>query len=133
MPYPRALAHRLGFEPRSPDYETTALPTELSRLVFADPINIPNKINHATTIEYQTSTNICERVWVCMLLCFCKTHMQCISFDTFNSFSQYSFVLKTDQTVFFFFIDFKYNFPIKNIVFLFDQHRNKFFNMIASL
>ena len=25
MPYQRALAHRLGFEPGSPDYETTAL------------------------------------------------------------------------------------------------------------
>ena len=33
MPYQRALAHRLGFEPGSPDYETTALPTELSRLL----------------------------------------------------------------------------------------------------
>ena len=33
MPYQRALAHRLGFEPGSPDYETTALPTGLSRLV----------------------------------------------------------------------------------------------------
>ena len=32
MPYQRALAHRLGFEPGSPDYETTALPTALSRL-----------------------------------------------------------------------------------------------------
>ena len=32
MPYQSALAHRLGFEPGSPDYETTALPTELSRL-----------------------------------------------------------------------------------------------------
>ena len=30
MPYQRGIAHRLGFEPESPDYETTALPTELS-------------------------------------------------------------------------------------------------------
>ncbi|XP_030840984.1 FK506-binding protein 5-like [Strongylocentrotus purpuratus] len=28
----RALAHRLGLEPRSPEFENTALPTELSRL-----------------------------------------------------------------------------------------------------
>ena len=34
MPYQRALAHRLGFEPGSPDYETTALQIELSRLLF---------------------------------------------------------------------------------------------------
>ena len=27
------IAHRLGFEPGSPDNETTALPTELSRLL----------------------------------------------------------------------------------------------------
>ena len=34
MPYQRALAHRLGFEPGSPDYETTALSTdELSRIL----------------------------------------------------------------------------------------------------
>ena len=32
MPYQRALAHRLGFEHGSPDYKTTALSTELSRL-----------------------------------------------------------------------------------------------------
>ena len=31
MPYQRALTHRLGFEPGSQDYETTALPTEQSR------------------------------------------------------------------------------------------------------
>ena len=35
MPYQRALAYRLGFEPGSPGYETIALPTELSRLLFA--------------------------------------------------------------------------------------------------
>lgn len=33
MPYERALAHRLEIEPGSPDYETNALPTELSRLL----------------------------------------------------------------------------------------------------
>ena len=37
MPYQRALAHRLGFESGSPDYETTALPTELSRLLIGWP------------------------------------------------------------------------------------------------
>ena len=31
--YQRALAHRLGFEPGPPDYETTTLPTEVSRLL----------------------------------------------------------------------------------------------------
>ena len=35
MPYQEALAHRLVFEPGSPDYETTALPTELSRLLMS--------------------------------------------------------------------------------------------------
>ena len=34
MPYQRALAHRRGFEPGLPDYKTTALPTELSRLLW---------------------------------------------------------------------------------------------------
>ena len=29
-----SLAHRLDFEPGSPDYETTALPTELPRLLY---------------------------------------------------------------------------------------------------
>ena len=33
MPYQRALAHRFGFELGSPEYETPALPTELSRLL----------------------------------------------------------------------------------------------------
>ena len=32
MPYQRALAHHLGFELGSPEYETTALPTELLRM-----------------------------------------------------------------------------------------------------
>ena len=34
MPYQRALAYRLGFEPGSPDYETTALPTELPSAII---------------------------------------------------------------------------------------------------
>ena len=42
---------------------------------------------HISNIEYQTSTNIFARVYVRVWLCFCKKHMQCISFDTFNSFS----------------------------------------------
>ena len=41
-------------------------------------LNMP----HISNIEYKISTNICARVW----LCFCKKHLQCISFDTFNSF-----------------------------------------------
>ena len=34
MPNQKALAHRLGFQPGSLEYETTALPTELSRLYW---------------------------------------------------------------------------------------------------
>ena len=60
--------------------------------VFADPNNIPNKINHATHnqilhIKYQRTF---VRACVCVWLCFCKKHMQCISFDTFNSFSHFA-------------------------------------------
>ena len=51
--------------------------------VFADPNNIPNKINHATHIKYQRTI---VRVCASLLL---QKYMQCISLDldTFNSFS----------------------------------------------
>ena len=42
---------------------------------------------HISNIKYEISTNICARVCACVWLFFCKNRMQCISFDTFNSFS----------------------------------------------
>ena len=39
---------------------------------------------HISNIKYQRTF---VRARVCVWLCFCKEYMQCISFDTFNSFS----------------------------------------------
>ena len=61
--------------------------------VIAHPNKIHNKINHAIpqiyNIKYQ-QTIVRACVCVCVWLCFRKKHMQCISFDTFNSFSHFN-------------------------------------------
>ena len=57
--------------------------------VFADPNNIPNKINHATHIKYRIS-NINEHVCARMCVCYfasAKSICNAFYFDTFNSFS----------------------------------------------